>query len=112
MHKAIDVIEANTRRIISRLYLLFSEQGPQDDTEYIRTIRTVVEAAVDHAAELQPDVAPTRQLEQALFAYSQQVWLQGLLEKRQQEGLAADDEQAAYYTYYYQYIYQNGHYPR
>ncbi len=112
MQTAIDVIEGNTRQIITRLYMLFSEQGQQDDTEYIRTIRTVVEAAAEYADDLGESADAAGRLEKELFAFSQQVWLERLLEKRRQEGLSADEDQAAYYTYYYQYIYENDQYPR
>ncbi len=112
MGTSIDVIKGTTQQIISRLYLLFTEQDQQDDTEYIRTIRTVVEAAVAYAAGLGEDAPVTRQLEKELFAFSQQIWLGHLLEKRRQEGLSDDEEQAAYYTYYYRYIYENDQYPR
>ncbi len=112
MQKAIDVIEGNTRQIIARLHLLFSERGQQDDTEYIRTIRAVVEAAAGYADSLGESSDTTGRLGKALFAFSQQVWLERLLEKRRQEGLSADEEQAAYYSYYYQYIYENNEYPR
>jgi len=112
MGTSIDVIRGTTQQIISRLYLLFFEQEQQDDTEYIRTVRTVVEAAVEYTAGLGEDAPVTQQLEKELFTFSRQIWLEHLLEKREQEGLSHDEEQAAYYTYYYRYIYENDQYPR
>jgi len=112
MQTPIDTISGTARHIISRLYLLFSEHGQQDDTEYIRTIRAVVEAAVEYATGPGQDSSVADQLENELFEFSQQVWLEYLLEKRRREGLSCDEEQAAYYAYYYRHIYENGQYPR
>ena len=112
MQTPIDAIRGTTRQIISRLYLLFSEHGQQDDTEYIRTIRAVVEAAAEYAAGPGQDRSMAAQLEKELFEFSRQVWLEHLLAKRRREGLSDDEEQAAYYAYYYRHIYENGQYPR
>lgn len=111
--KCIDAIEGTVKCILEKMHADHI-QNESDDSEYIRTVKTVIDAT-DAYMENNPECIDRPELlKQVLYAYSRNLWLVGQksaendpLLKKGAFGSDADE----YETYYYDYLYDRGIYP-
>lgn len=112
--KCIDAIEGTAKKIISQMHTVFIDGG-LDDSEFIRNIKAVIEAT-DQFLQDNPELIEDRQLlKQVLYRYSRDIWLMGQRGVEPQapefkDTLSTESEE--YQTYYYDYLYNQGLYPR
>ena len=112
--KCIDCIEGTVKFIIAGLHQL-SVEDRLDDTEYIRTIKTVIDAT-DRFMQDNKEISNEPQiLKNVLYSFSKKLWLNQLEKNPHQERISNNkeysDEDDGYYDYYYNYIYNHGVYP-
>jgi hypothetical protein len=110
-----DAIEGTAKSILKRLH----DQAVSDridDSEYIRSVKVVIDAT-EHFAKGNPELycEPGR-LRQILYAYSKGLWLKDQQTKPRDGavagGPAAPDINDGYHDYYFDYLYVHGLYPR
>lgn len=111
--KCIDILEGAAKCILERLYQQCTADN-LDDSEYVRNVKSVIEA-IDAFLKKNPEVVDDPELlKQVLYVYSRNLWLFG----NQPEDAAAKSaevlsgEQEEYQTYYFDYLYNRGLYPR
>ena len=104
--QSIDAIEGTVKFILENLHRQAGESG-WDDTEYIASVKTVMEAVDRFIEENQEIINEPRLLHDVLYGHAKNLWLSTLNESDPQ---AQPDE--AYSEYYFDYIYQHGIYPR
>ena len=111
--KCIDAIEGTVKCILKRMHSDHLENN-SDDSEYIQSVKTVINAT-DLYIESNPEcVENPALLKQVLYVYSRNLWLIGQ-DQAKREFEACDGtiemESEEYQTYYYDYIYDRGVYP-
>ncbi len=117
MDECTEAIEGTARSVLKSLYDVFLSDR-QDDTEYIRNVKAVMDALQRYAQEndtVLPDPDPVKL---KLYRFAKALWLENL--KRDAgdgpeadiEPVADDMEYEDYYDYYFDYIYNHGVYPR
>jgi len=111
----IDAVEGTVKSVLIKLHQVFAEDR-LDDTEYIRNVRAVLEAA-DMFLQANKEISgEPHKLNQLLYEFSKALWLEHLEKVRNKESDSRDEdtvsEDDGYYDYYYDYIYNNGVYPR
>ena len=110
-----DAIEGILKGIISRFHSSVPIEET-DDTEYIKTVRTVIETADAYVAEHQDEFPESDVLPKALYEFAREKWLVSLQELRistaTEKEPAFTQEDIEYYKYYYDYIYHTGTYPK
>jgi hypothetical protein len=110
----IDAVEGTAKNILSALFDLYISQR-QDDSEYILTVRSLIDATVsfvDRNREIsdQPSI-----LREVLYDYGKQLWL--IRQQSQDPEIdsthfpESKEERSEYLLYYYDYIYEKGEYP-
>lgn len=111
----IKAVEGTVKSVLVKLHDIFVEDR-LDDTEYIRNVKAVLEAA-DMFLQANKDISDEPdQLNQSLYKFSKALWLKHLKKIRDRASDSNEDivseEDDEYYDYYYDYIYNNGVYPR
>lgn len=117
MDERIDAIEGTAKSVLQSLYQVFVNDR-QDDTEYIRNVKAVMEALQQYARENNGILPAPEPLKLKLYRFSKSLWLENL---KREAGNGPDSEIALgsdgmyhedYYDYYFDYIYNHGVYPR
>ena len=107
--KCIDAIEGNVKLILYQLHKSYREQQ-LDDSEYIRNVKSVLDAT-DQYAKKHPELVPSPQmLQQVLYIYSRNLWLVDQ-HPVPSSPAAVDLDNEDYQTYYYDFLYDRGVYP-
>ena len=113
---AAEAAEEMARDILVHIHQRFVADI-QDDTEYIRNVKSVL-AAVDrfHGAHGGVIEDPAN-LKQRLYRFSKKLWLDYVQRVQDDDPLAKGEEidetiDDGYNDYYYDYIYNHGVYPR
>jgi hypothetical protein len=112
----IDAIEGSVKGSILRLYKVFVEDR-QDDSEYIRNIKAVIEGADAFVQENKELVSSPEVLKHVLYGFAKELWLGSLRGHPQQPQdatapVSKAPEDPDYDEYYFNYIYSHGVYPR
>ncbi len=103
----IDAIEGTVRVIIQHLHAHFVD-GNQDDSEYIRAIRLIIEGAASFVADHPELMTPQDVFKEVLYQYAKGLWMETI--NAIYPALAAA-EPHDYRSYYFDYIYAHGTYP-
>lgn len=109
----IDAIEGTAKCILDRLQQI-SAKDRLDDTEHIRNVKAVIEAASFFLNKNQEVTDTPEVLQKVLYAYSKQLWMRCNETDKDQDTSPneADEDDIEYNSYYYDYIYEYGCYPR
>lgn len=107
----IDAVEGTVKSIINGLFQLFVESG-FDDTEYIRSIKRVMDSTDTFLQNNKEIAGNPKTLKNVLYEYAKDLWLKYMANKTK----SGDDkeqvsEKMEYYEYYFDYIYCHGTYP-
>jgi hypothetical protein len=107
----IDAVEGTAKAIIGRL-LETAAEDRLDASEFIRTIKMVLEATVAFVAE-NPEISDKPELmRDELYNHAKTLWL-AHLEKTLDHGEEADFKpDVEYQAYCYDHVYDCGNYPR
>jgi hypothetical protein len=111
--KCIDAIEGTVKKVIDRIHRNFVEDR-QDDTEYIRNVQQVIDAAGTFVEENKEVIPEPEALRRVLYEYAKEKWMDQLHQSSASEeaqGAALSREDIEYYEYYYDHIYRYGTYP-
>ncbi len=112
--KCIDTIEGTVKCILNRLHSVWVEDR-LDDSEYIRNVKAVIDAT-DQYIHNNPEVIEDPQmLKHVLYVYSRNLWLighQAVGAKPAGKIKRVCAENGEYQTYYFDYLYNQGSYPR
>jgi hypothetical protein len=107
--RCIDAIEGNVKLILNQLHRAFIDQQ-LDDSEYIRNVKSVLDATHQYAQKNPEIVDSPEMLKRVLYVYSRNLWLTGpqsISSAKKNGDPDADD----YQTYYYDFLYDRGVYP-
>lgn len=107
--KCIDAIEGNVKMILNQLHESYIDQQ-LDDSEYIRNVKSVLEATDQYARKNPEIIASPEMLKQVLYVYSRNLWLMGQHPVASPETVS-DPDHDDYQTYYYDFLYDRGVYP-
>jgi hypothetical protein len=132
--KCIDAIEGTVKCILNRIHEV-SLEDRMDDSEYVRSVKAVIDAT-DDFVEGNREVVPDRDLlKNVLYSYSKDLWrrtasdamqdgkaaLSGTpLAGKNKDAVAFEDDASengasdndGYRDYYFDYLYRHGVYPR
>ncbi len=113
--KCIDAIEGTVKKVIDRIHYNFVEDR-QDDTEYIRNVRQVIDAACTFVKENKEVIPEPEALHRVLYEYAKELWMDQLQRsfgsgEDPAQDVAPSQEDIEYYEYYYDHIYRYGTYP-
>lgn len=113
--KCIDAIEGTVKKVIDRIHDMFVQER-QDDTEYIRNVRQVIEAADAFVQENKEVMPEPEALNRVLYEYAKDKWMDRVQRSFPSETSDGDPEPLSpedieYYEYYYDHIYRYGAYP-
>ena len=112
--KNIDAIEGILKYILTGLHQSASE-NLADDTEYIRTVRTILNQTDLFLKDNQEIYNDPKILIDVLYQYSRELWINKirkvLAEEAAERGMA-DEIDYEYHEYYYDHIYHHGVYPK
>lgn len=103
----IDAIEGVAKEIIVDIHQAYVE-NQLDDTEYARSVRSVIEGSHLFVVRNQEVTQDPELLKQVLFEFSRNLWLTGCDEPPDQLGYSEDN---GYKEYYFDHIYRHGVYP-
>lgn len=110
----IDAVEGTAKHILAALFDLYVRQRT-DDTEYIQTVKSLIDATVEFVDRNREISDHPSILREVLYEFGKTLWL-----KRQlNQPLDPDSSQAwqnaedrtEYLLHYYDYIYEKGEYP-
>lgn len=112
----IDAIEGTVKSIIDRLHVMYVQER-LDDSEYIRCIKSVINATDSYVVGQKEIAAEPNALKNRLYAYSKDLWLTRQAVEQPQSraasgNMAVIQPNDGYQDYYYDYIYSHGLYPR
>ncbi|MFH2044034.1 MAG: hypothetical protein ABIK92_02690 [Pseudomonadota bacterium] len=109
----IDAVEGTVKSIINGLFQLFIESG-LDDTEYIRSIKKVLDSTDTFLRNNKEIAGNPKTLKDVLYGYAKDLWLKQLVNKTKSSDDVKEQivEKMEYYEYYFDYIYGHGTYPR
>ena len=111
----IDAVEGTAKCVLVKLHRIFVEYT-LDDTEYIRNVRAVLEAADMFVQDNKEIVCDPKMLKESLYTYSKTLWSDYMKEIRSREAVSKEGEAVPeddeYDDYYYDHIYAHGVYPR
>jgi hypothetical protein len=112
----IDAIEGSFKCLVNRFHQTYLDES-LDDTVYIRNIRAIIESLEDFIQrnkELQ--LVDEKILRNVIYGYAREKWLKSIQEQTGKENPSSGKKTGAdpdeYHLYYFDYIYQNGMYPR
>lgn len=117
MDECIEAIEGTAMSVLKSLHEIFLSDR-QDDTEYIRNVRAVMDAIRRYAQEDDTVLSDPEPVKLKLYRFAKTLWLENLKRdvgdgpNRAIETAANDRENEDYYDYYFDYIYNHGVYPR
>jgi hypothetical protein len=117
MDECIEAIEGTARSVLRSLYDVFVEDR-QDDTEYIRNVKAVMEALQRFSRENGQALSDPESSKSRLYRFSKELWLENLKRdtgdgpEAEPEPVSDDTDYEDYYDYYFDYIYNHGVYPR
>ena len=111
--KCIDAIEGTVKCILKKMHADHLNNN-SDDSEYIQTVKTVIDATDQYIVNNPECVENPDLLKQVLYAYSRNLWLIGeksidSVKPLEDEAIGLENDE--YQTYYYDYIYDRGIYP-
>ncbi len=110
---ARDIIQGLMRAVLKSLHDMRTAER-QDDTEYIRNVKAVLEATRGYARDRLADEDAPGALQSDLYQCAKRMWLDNLRQSAAEENPADRDigiNDDGYYDYYYDYIYNHGVYP-
>ena len=107
--KCIDAIEGNVKLILNQLHKAYIDQK-LDDSEYIRNVKSVLDATHQYAQKNPEIVESPEMLKQVLYVYSRNLWLMGP-QSVSSAKQTIDPDAEDYQTYYYDFIFDRGVYP-
>ncbi len=111
--KCIDAIEGTVKCILKELHVNYAKSD-DDDSEYIRHAKSVIEAT-DRFIQNNPELVKEPDLlKQVLYVYSRNLWIMGQQPRgadRPTTKSVARHDMEDYQTYYYDYLYKRGLYP-
>lgn len=113
--KCNDAVEGSAKIIVRRLHDLYVQQK-LEDSEYVRNVRTIINATEEFVSENSDIFTSPRIVKQVLYDYAKHVWITHAKASTKQ-GNDLDDpenslEDTRYFEYFYDYIYQHDEYPR
>lgn len=112
--KCIDAIEGTAKAILKKLHQIYAEEQ-LDDSEYIRNVKAVLDATDQYVVQ-NPEVAEGPQLlREVLYVYSRNLWLMEqhpVAAHTLSQSTVSDAETDDYQTYYYDFVFNNGNYPK
>ena len=103
----IDAIEGVTKEIITDIHQAYV-QNQLDDTEYVRSVRNVIEGTSLFVMGNREVTTDPELLKQVLFEFSISLWLTGCEAPHENPGFTGND---GYKEYYFNHIYRHGTYP-
>lgn len=106
----IDAIEGTVKCIIDKMYGMFFE-GAQDDTEYARNIKAVIDGTDAFILVNQEVVMDPELLKQYLYDYGKGLWMQYVKSIAENSADKTGIKDTGFYDYYFDYIYNHGIYP-
>jgi len=109
----IHTVEAVVKSIISGLFESITGNNP-DDTEYILSVKTVIQATENFIQQNSQLAAQWPPLKTALYSHSKQLWLNHIKNLKKNEPEANEkstDETEEYFEYCFDHIYEYGSYP-
>jgi hypothetical protein len=113
--KSIDAIEGAVKCILNKLHEV-SVADRLDDSEYIRSVKAVLDATDTYLRRNQQTLAPAGALKSVLYDYSKDLWRSAHEDTQTAKHLSRTPpmvvENDGYRDYYYDYIYNHGVYPR
>lgn len=112
----IDAIEGTVKSIIDRLHVMYIQER-LDDSEYIRCIKSVINATETYVQGQEEIAAEPNVLKNRLYAYSKALWLarqavEQSASRAANGNVVVIQPNDGYQDYYYDYIYSHGLYPR
>ena len=107
--KCIDAIEGNVKLILNQLHKSYIDQQ-LDDSEYIRNVKSVLDATHQYAQKNPEIVESPEMLKHVLYVYSRNLWLMGS-QSVSSAKLISNPDSDDYQTYYYDFLYDRGVYP-
>ena len=107
--KCIDAIEGNVKLILNQLHESYIEQQ-LDDSEYIRNVKSVLDATDQYARKNPEIVDSPEMLKHVLYVYSRNLWLMGKHPAGSPKD-RIDPDADDYQTYNYDFLYDRGVYP-
>ena len=126
--KCIDAIEGTVKCILNRIHEV-SLEDRMDDSEYVRSVKAVIDAT-DDFVEGNQEVVPDRDLlKTVLYSYSKDLWrstpggspeedtaglsdMPSLSQEAHSVSNGTPAENDGYRDYYFDYLYRHGVYPR
>ncbi len=117
MEDCIEAIEGTAQSILKSLHEVFTNDR-QDDTEYIRNVKAVMDGLQRYAQENKGAIGDPDPVKLKLYRFSKELWLENLKRDTADspdsdiEPVGDEMEYEDYYDYYFDYIYNHGVYPR
>lgn len=117
MNECLEAIEGTARSVLRSFYDVFVNDR-QDDTEYIRNVKAVMDALQRYARENKDVLSDPESIRLKLYRFSKELWLDNLKRdagdspEAESERISDDTDYEDYYDYYFDYIYNHGVYPR
>lgn len=110
--KGIDAVEGTVKCILRELHSTY-QQARSDDSEYIRQIKTVIDATDQYVRNNPEFIEDPEILKQVLYVYSRNLWLMGQDSRNTRRTAEIQDQlpEDDYQTYYFDYLYDRGVYP-
>jgi hypothetical protein len=110
----IDAVEGTVKSIISRLHQGALENR-LDDTEFIREVKTVIEASTCFVQSNREILAAPEVLTEVLYRFAKALWLERAVQGLQESPALSEGErgdQVEYFNYFFDHLYAKGTYPR
>lgn len=109
----IDAIEGVVKSILSEMFHASAVDSP-DDTDYIRSVKIIIRASVDHVQNFTDSAGASTAIQNALYSHAKNLWLNHIKKIRQSEPDAcksSEENQDGYDSYFFDYIYKHDSYP-
>jgi hypothetical protein len=112
MQSIDDTIEGLTKAVIQKMFDDFI-QNTLDDSEYIRNIKSVIQATDSFLKSHKGLVNVPESFGLELYRFAQSLWLQHHSHTcpPPKDEVQNEMEEDSYYEYYFDYLYQYGKYP-
>ncbi len=115
MAECADPIKNVLRSVLIKIHQIFKESH-QDDTEYVRNVKAVLNGFDAFAQDNKEVVRDPDSVRQWLYQFSKEQWLENVATARKKDAASQDDYPTSaddgYHDYYYDYIFNHGVYPR
>ena len=108
----IDAVEGTAKSIIDSLSQLFIESN-HDDTEYIRSIKKVIDSTFLFLQSNREIAGDPETLKKVLYEYAKDLWLKNHVNNIKTDDRSSEEvmERTEYHEYYFNHIYNHGAYP-